>query len=219
MVLYGATVRPRRILKTCMTSNFWTWIQVHDRVRVKPLLEKQDVTLSDQSGTIKLTLWQSDIGSLKVETTYNFTNLSVRSYLNTKYLSHSMSGLEYDVIDDMSDVVQAIDGDEPDLLRDASVVVILNIKKIKSCIACNKRVEASSETLGQCVKCSAFQRLDGCASDASAKVLIESNGNRHTLHAYLHSICQIAAGDDLTADSADEKIIECLHLSILFSTV
>ncbi len=85
-----------------------------------------------------------------------------------------------------------------------------SIKKIKSCIACNKRVEASSETLGQCVKCSAFQRLDRCASDVSAKVLIESNGNRHTLHMYLHSICQIPAGDDLTADTEDETISLCL---------
>ena len=46
----------------CSVSLAAKAIQMHDRVQVKSVLEKQDVTLSDQSSTIKLTLWQSDIG-------------------------------------------------------------------------------------------------------------------------------------------------------------
>ncbi len=86
------------------------------------------MTVSDQSGTIRLTLWQSEIDSLKLETTYSFTNLSVQTYMNTKYLSHAMSGLECSAIDDIGDVMQ-LNVDQPGLLKQAIVVVVLNVKK------------------------------------------------------------------------------------------
>ena len=52
-------------------------LQVNERIQVKPLLEKQDVILSDHTGTIRFTLWQNDIDSLKIDTSYKFLNSSV----------------------------------------------------------------------------------------------------------------------------------------------
>ena len=79
-------------------------LQVNERIQVKPLLEKQDVTLSDHTGTIRFTLWQNDIDSLKIDTSYKFVNLSVQSYMNVKYLTHSMSHLEYHAVHDIGEV-------------------------------------------------------------------------------------------------------------------
>ena len=105
-------------------------LQVNERIQVKPLLEKQDVTQSDHTGTIRFTLWQNDIDSLKIDTLYKLVILLVQSYMNVKYLSHSMSGLEYHAV---------------------HVATVFQLNKLKGCVACKKEVELVSETLGQCV--------------------------------------------------------------------
>ena len=50
--------------------------------------------------------------------------------MNVKYLSHSMSGLEYHAV---------------------HVTTVFQLNKPKGCVACKKEVELVSETLGQCV--------------------------------------------------------------------
>ena len=92
-------------------------------------------------------------------------------------------------------------------------------KKLKGCVACKKKVEPVSETLGQCVKCSTFQRLDKCADDVSIKLLIESDGHRYNLHAYLPVIRHIVDDEGLSADSKEETIIEALLTATPFTAV
>ena len=110
-----------------------------------------------------------------------------------------MSHLEYHAVHDIGEVTAKPD-EQPNCLKGASVAAVFHLKKIKGCVACKKKVEPVSETLGQCVKCSAFQRLDKCADDISIKLLTESDGHRYNLHAYLPVICHIVDDDNSSTD-------------------
>ena len=71
-------------------------------VEVKTGLVKQDLTVADETGTARLTLWQSDMSSLDVGKSYKLEALSVRSYNCMKYLTPPKSGWKYDVCDDIN---------------------------------------------------------------------------------------------------------------------
>lgn len=67
-------------------------------MEVKPNLFKQDVTLSDSTGTIRLTLWQDDIDKLVLGKCYRM----VKSYKGEKYVTPpQQSGSHITPIDDI----------------------------------------------------------------------------------------------------------------------
>ena len=68
-------------------------IQIGEKHEVKPGLFKQDVTISDKTTTMKLTLWQNDIDHLENSKSYQLDNLEVKSYNASKYLSPPKTGL------------------------------------------------------------------------------------------------------------------------------
>ncbi len=59
-------------------------LRLCEKVEVKPGLYKQDVTLSDSTGTASITLWQDDIGKLEVAKSYHIQNLLIRFYNGSK---------------------------------------------------------------------------------------------------------------------------------------
>lgn len=54
-------------------------LSVHPPVEVGAGLTKQDVAVSDASGAIKITLWESNVNCIKVDISYELTNFSVRT--------------------------------------------------------------------------------------------------------------------------------------------
>ena len=54
-------------------------LKVYQKVEVKPGLIKQDITIANAEGIAKLTLWQKDVDTLKVNETYKLKDLTVRS--------------------------------------------------------------------------------------------------------------------------------------------
>ena len=52
---------------------------------------KQDVSISDASGSAKLVLWEEDIDCVRAGKSYVMKNLIVRVYLGSKYLSKGVS--------------------------------------------------------------------------------------------------------------------------------
>ena len=57
-------------------------IALSEKMEIKPQLHKQDITLSDATGTARLTVWQSNIDQLKENESYEFTDLLVNSFNN-----------------------------------------------------------------------------------------------------------------------------------------
>ena len=48
---------------------------------------KQDIKVGDASGTVKFTLWENEIGSMKERESYRISTAVVKEYNGEKYLS------------------------------------------------------------------------------------------------------------------------------------
>ena len=81
---------------------------------VKAELEKQDIAISDGTGTARLTLWQENIGKLEVDNLYEIKDLIVNSYNGAKYLTSPKSGCTITSLDDIHvGAVEEESEDEP----------------------------------------------------------------------------------------------------------
>ena len=76
-------------------------LRISEKQEVKAELEKQDITISDATGTARLTLWQENIGKLDVDDSYEIKDLIVNSYNGTKYLTSPKSGCTITPLDDI----------------------------------------------------------------------------------------------------------------------
>ena len=144
---------------------------VHDPVH---LIEKkkQDVFLSDQSGSAKLVLWEADIGSLEAGKSYVMKNLVVRSYQCAKHLCKG-DATEIETSADIG-VVSIGTGDlEKTLtLKSPTIVGVPELETYKACLKCRSRVEPASSVLGNCTSCRMMQRYDICSEYTTAKLLL-----------------------------------------------
>ena len=57
-------------------------IKINVSLEVKPGLHKQDVIVADNTGQVKVTLWQDHIDSLKVGQSYYLENMSVHTTIS-----------------------------------------------------------------------------------------------------------------------------------------
>ena len=74
------------------------------KIAEKEEVFKQDVTIADKSGTIRLTLWQNDINQMQVGKSYTLDYVTVKSFNNVKYLSSPRVGFTVTVVDDIGEV-------------------------------------------------------------------------------------------------------------------
>ena len=88
-------------------------VTVHVKVlRVQPptyvssVLRKQQVTVADATGAIKVTLWEGSIDLLKEDISYELKNFIVRMYKHEKYLSIPKEGFEMKQTNDIGAVVE-----------------------------------------------------------------------------------------------------------------
>ena len=191
-------------------------------VEVKTGLVKQDLTVADETGTARLTLWQSDISSLDVGKSYKLEALSVRSYNGMKYLTPPKSGWKYDVCDDINipDDQAKLSMTEEDKRGMSNAVVdgVLHIGTKFSCIACKSIVERSG-AIGKCTKCSMSQRLDKCTSSMTAKLLVSDGEHNLVLHAFLPMIKCIAQDDSITELTNGDEILPLLLMADKFNVL
>ena len=127
---------------------------------VKAELEKQDIAISDGTGTARLTLWQENIGKLEVDNLYEIKDLIVNSYNGAKYLTSPKSGCTITSLDDIHvGAIEEESEDEPgkNQLTDAEVAAVTNYTSAKVCISCKAKVDPTNDRIGHCMKCSTVQ--------------------------------------------------------------
>lgn len=80
-------------------------------VRESPL-KKQDVMVADQTGTIKLTVWDELVDKLQKGKSYSIKNLSTRLFQNVKALT-ATKATTYELGEDIPNCVEGtLDSDE-----------------------------------------------------------------------------------------------------------
>ena len=122
-------------------------------MEIKPGLYKQDATIADNTGFIRLTLWQRDIGKLDQSKSYRLHNVVVKSFNATKYLTSPKAGLHSTPANDLDDVVCQADSSSlmDEIIQAAEVVGINNLVKFNICMKCNSTVDEVDSLVGTCM--------------------------------------------------------------------
>ncbi len=98
------------------------------------------MTLSDSTGTAKLTLWQDNIGILEFQKSYLLKNLHVRSFMNMKYLTPSKS-FKYELCEDLLNTIDMTDcNDDPYELKKVQITTVTGFTKKVCCPRCIENV-------------------------------------------------------------------------------
>ena len=101
-------------------------------------------TISDATGTARLTLWQDNIGKIevdKVDNSCELKDLIVNSYSGTKYLAPPKSGFTITPLDDKGAVEESDDESVKNELTDAEVAAVMHYTSGKVCISCKGKIE------------------------------------------------------------------------------
>ena len=148
-------------------------IDVSDAVKIKDLL-KQEYMITDSIGTSKIIAWESNVGVLQQGMSYKLSGMNVRTYNNKKYLSIARDGFTISEIDDIGEVERVYETECK--ITQAVVVGIKYFDVYIACYACNSKVIATSDVLGDCTRCATTPRIDKCKEQHSAKLDLESKG-------------------------------------------
>ena len=108
-------------------------------------LKKQEAIIRDTTGYIKVVLWENNVNTLEVNTSYNLKNLRVKSSNNEKYLN-TPKGEDF-VSTETTPFDHPCVNVEEDLNKMVTATISARIMGIHqasftlSCISCNKKVE------------------------------------------------------------------------------
>lgn len=105
-------------------------------------LHKQDCTICDKNGSIRIVLWQDNIDKLMEGKSHRIQNVLLRQYEGIKYLSFSESAV-LEEIEDIGDVISDEDLQpcEDAQTAEGETVAVLAIDMYTSCISCNGKVK------------------------------------------------------------------------------
>ncbi|XP_033759112.1 uncharacterized protein LOC117341365 [Pecten maximus] len=134
----------------------------------------RNATLADETNQCRLSLWASHIDAVTLNTSYNFTNLVVKDFDETKFLSTSPTST-FQQTDDLENVnfeliEHKFDG-EPSMVA---------ITSHYACRNCNMKldIEVNMPTLPpthKCHSCSFRQRMNASAKQTFLKIKFENN--------------------------------------------
>ena len=175
--------------------------------------KKQDVTIADNSGTARVTLWESDINSLTEKECYRLCNFLVREYNASKYLVMCRNEATVERISDIEASTSFEDVSEQNttILHGAKIIAVLSLDSHKACLRCRARVEPASPPLGRCSQCSMGQLSDECVEVISAKLLfMTSNQGQRKMESLLApgNVLEKIVGRQGIAMSGTEPITE-----------
>ena len=194
-------------------------MKLHEQTEVKPGLYKQDIVISDATGSARLTVWQDQINILEQDKSYKLDNLTVRSYNGSKYLTLPKSEFVVKNVDDIGEVKEeqvVMDYKENEII-DAEVTAVADFVQGRVCISCQCNVEPINERIGRCTQCSITQRLDKCSKSMSANIIVQYNGRVRTFNAFLPMIQAITENDTIDEDTDPDKVVESLLMASVFN--
>ena len=114
---------------------------------------KQDVSVADDSGTARVSVWELNVNTLVTHGSYRLENFMVREFQGTKYLTMAKEGSDIITIDDIGAVAEKPDKeDELWVIKNVTVAGVPYFDTYKSGLQCKARVEPNSERLGKCSK-------------------------------------------------------------------
>ena len=99
----------------------------------------QEVIIADSSTSSKCTLWEDDIGSLAVGSSYLLKKFHVREYASKKFISKAREESEIFAIYDIGVTASSNEDPQPAELHSALIVGVPQLDTYKSCLRCKAR--------------------------------------------------------------------------------
>lgn len=164
---------------------------------------KQEVYVADATAVANVTIWEDDINTFKPGASYQLNHFSVCSYRGKKHLSLPPTGVSYQEIEDIGEVMDKsddLDGDDTPI-EDVQVIGVYQLERVYSCINCKKgTIELNnSDHLGTCKLCKMAQVPH--VGKLTAKLFLETfNCELHvTVQAYEDMLSAIAQMQEITS--------------------
>lgn len=167
---------------------------------------KQDVSIKDSTGSAPLTLWQNDIGNLRLGDSYQFKQVVVRTFKGKVNLSLPPNVIEH--IDDLSDVPEEDDSDNKgvdEILMGAKMIGVHRLEEVYTCLYCKSgKQSVQTGNIATCELCKTTQGL--LASKKTAKLLLEgADITQHvTVRAYQDKLQAAAQNNTLTPETSSQ---------------
>lgn len=188
-------------------------LKIDDPVTVNGGLTKQDVIISDNTGTVKFTIWEDVVNLLEVGQSYHLKNVVVREYMNQKYISMSKTSSEIGILnDDIGPVIEDQDiqtmfnASDETRFESTDIIGVQNIDTCKMCINCKVPVNQLSDSLlGFCPKCNAILVLRRCTSLVQGTLIVQRSVSSPTISLsimgdLLLKIAKVEYPDQVTPD-------------------
>ena len=181
---------------------------VHSKARGETLT-KQGFTIADTTAACRGVLWEKDVGTLREEQSYKFTNVTIRTFNGVKYLSLSENA-KIITVDDIGEVVD--DDVEEGKVVKGEIIGVLTCDEYVSCRACKAKVLPISEIVGECSKCNMKAKLQKCDLNTVARIQIEDeNSKTYTVTAF-QTVIDMISKDQEGADLV-EKLLRAPAMS------
>ena len=154
-------------------------------------LDKQDIHVLDNTGTIIVTLWGKHVQSCQLGLTYIFKNLRLHQKFDGKYLN-TPKEQEIEVTIEKK---QTLEGDlaPADLLppiTEVTQIALINgvnsISSYKACPQCSKKVKIQSQKRASCPKCNMDIPLKRCTTYWYLRLFLQIVENKQKLHLALY---------------------------------
>ena len=154
-------------------------------------LRKREALFTDNSGTIRLVLWENDIDRVTSASMYNICKVVVREYENVKYLTLNKSS----IIKSANISVTRKDGDAglPNTEKvDCPAEGVLSVQRFSSCKKCRtKLIPNGAKPLVKCTECGLAQLINKCQQRLIANVMFLKDGNNISLLLFEDKLKQV----------------------------
>ena len=167
-------------------------------------LQLQHAIIADPSGTMKMTLWENFVGSIKQGDTYTFCDICVyKDKMSHEIcLNTAKSGSTIESAPQFQEVLPFTVLESTTV--NGEIIGVNQVASYLSCCKCNKKVDPSPEhAYIECAKCHFKQKQTASKAHWFAQVLFQNtNDGKIDLTLFEDAIHQIAK---LTSDTAEVK--------------
>ena len=161
----------------------------------------QECVLADSSMTVKLKIWEEDIGKVVKGSSYRFINVKVKQYDGERFLSTN-DGSEICKINDISGPMSTKVLPSLHLEIHGEISAVDSVVKYRKCPKCPGRVKELDRTKGECGRCGCTVKLTLCTHSIRAKFTIQVQESESH---------DVAAFDQMVDDIIDLNDFSCIE--------
>ena len=201
--------------KICVSAKV---VEEDDVVTIGDGRKVKNIMIADSTGTAEVALWGDYIDEVELSRTYEFQNLTVKSFRDFNTLFTPRQGVCIQKMDDFKEICSPHDSIKKNKsLSNSKVIAVSSFKSITLCFSCNEgSVSAvpNSTLLGKCSSCSSMVMLQNCKLQVSATLTIFANLFQHRLIAGGRYLAAIA--DQPLQDISEQDLILAPHFDAMY---